>query len=813
MSSASILRLYRYQVLLTTAVFLELKFFFATIVDRSVKIVLTIVAKNCLITNNRGDRQPVFSKLFPTVDQLMSNIASIRRSMRIPLDYYQILGVPTAATMGQIQQAYADRNLQQPRHEYTSSAIESRRKLLGDAYEVLAHPAERSQYDAAQAEAHPHFPVGERPHNSLEILDDRLLGGLLIMSEIGEYERLLTIAWPLLGNDQILQQSIGNGDLEETRSSLHLIVALTLLELGREEWRQNKPAEGCQALETSIKLLRQQGIYPTIQAEINKELSKFRPQYILSLLCSPGTSIENHQQALSLLQEVVSACSSPQGYKTYGMTQDGFIAYIDQIRRYLTTREQQSLFEEPALQSGNPVFTYLLVYAMVARGFYYQMPELVHRAKQLLLKNLGRRQDVFIEQALCYLLLGQTKEAQNALERSQDRESLEYIRKNSTTNEDLLLGLCRYSELWFQSQVFPHFADLAHHKASLQEYFENRQVQAYLDDLPPASGDLSLFNETSGELSPFANVPTSVALPTFGNPSSPNFGTASLLDRPPGDLPLVEKFSPSRPSIPPCAGDNVVPFERPQKKRASVPNMIFMDENSGSEPILPLVEPPLAVGTLAAVESTALAHRPKSAISKRKHWRPILLRQALIGFGGVFTAIALVMLAHNTLKTSSELANPKKISPLTPPLGKTPVATIPKAEIAAITDSKITVANAQILVESWLQAKGRALSAQYNVAALDQVLTDPALARAKRRATEAKADGAYWEHRHTVKIDAINNSPGSGAIEATVNEISMFYNANSQLDSKHSYDKNVRIRYVLVNNNGRWLIKDMTIIQ
>jgi ARC6-like, IMS domain/DnaJ domain len=787
-----------------------------------VKIILTIVAKNYPITNNRGDRKFVFSKLFMAADQLMSNTASIGRSMRIPLDYYQILGVPTAATMGQIQQAYADRNLQQPRHEYTSTAIESRRKLLGDAYEVLAHPSERSQYDAAQMEANPHFPAGEQPPSSLEIPADRLLGGLLIMSEIGEYERLLTIAWPLLGSDQILQQSIGNADLEETRNSLHLTVALTLLELGREEWRQNKPAEGCQALETSIKLLRQQGIYPSVQAEINKELSKFRPQYILSLLCSPDTSVENHQQALSLLQEVVSACSSPQGYKTYGMTQDGFIAYIDQIRRYLTTHEQQSLFEEPALQSGNPVFTYLLVYAMVARGFYYQMPELVHRAKQLLLKNLGRRQDVFIEQALCYLLLGQTKEAQSALERSQDRESLEYIRKNSTTNEDLLLGLCRYSELWFQSQVFPHFADLAHHKASLQGYFDNRQVQAYLDDLPPASGDLSLFDETSGELAPFANVPASVALPAFGTPSAPTFGTATPIDQSQLDLPLVERTFVTRPTIPPGAGDNVVPFERPQKKRALVPDATFMEDLGADSSGLPLVEPPLGEGNLAAIESTALAHRPKSAIARRKRWRPILLRQALVGFGGLLAAIALVMIAHNILKTktSVELANQKKISPPSAPSNATPiekavVATIPKADpkTEVVTDSKLTIANAQVLVESWLQAKDKALSEQYDVAALDQVLANPALTRAKRRSTEAKTGGVYWEHQHKVKIDAISNNPNGGVIEATVNEISKFYTASKQLDSKYSYDKNVRVRYALVNNNGRWLIKDMTVIQ
>jgi ARC6-like, IMS domain/DnaJ domain len=773
--------------------------------DRLVKNILIIVAKNYPITNNGGDRMPVIFTFFSTADLLMSNTASLGRSMRIPLDYYRILGVPTAATMGQIQQAYADRNLQQPRHEYTSAAIESRRKLLGDAYEVLAHPTERSQYDAAQMEANPHFPTGEQPPSSLEIPDDRLLGGLLIMSEIGEYESLLTIAWPLLGNDRILQQSIGDADMEETRNSLHLTVALTLLELGREEWRQNKPAEGCQALETSIKLLRQQNIYPTVQIEITKELAKFRPQYILSLLCSSDTSIENRQQALSLLQEMVSTCSSPQGYKTYGMTQDGFIAYIDQIRRYLTTHEQQNLFEEPALKSGNPVFTYLLVYAMVARGFYYEMPELVHRAKQLLLKNLGRRQDVFIEQALCYLLLGQTREAQSALERSQDRESLEYIRKNSSTSEDLLLGLCRYSELWFQSQVFPHFADLAHHKASLQQYFENRQVQAYLEDLPPSSGDLSLFNESSGELAPFANVPAGVALPTFGV-------ATTTLEQPPSELPRAERPHDSRPSIPPCAGDNVVPFERPQKKRASMPDLMFMEESSPqSNAGLPL-EPRLTDGDLAAVESTALAHRPKTAIARRSRWKPLLLRQALVGFGGLLSAVALVMFGHNILKGHKPSIDVAKTNTLTPP-------DAPKerggGKTATLTDTTLTLTTAQAIVESWLQAKDKSLSPKYDLVALDQVLTNPALTRAKIRANEAKADGSYWEHQHVAKVTAVSNAPngGSGSIEATVNEVANFYNADKQLENRYSYNKNLRVRYALVKSNGHWLIKDMTVIQ
>jgi ARC6-like, IMS domain/DnaJ domain len=737
--------------------------------------------------------------------------------MRIPLDYYQILGVPTVATMGQIQQAYADRNLQQPRHEYTSTAIESRRKLLGDAYEVLAHPAERSQYDAAQFDANPHFPEGEHPPSTLEISDDRLLGGLLILAEIGEYEQLLSIAWPLLGNEQILRKSIGNADPEEISNSLHLTVALTLLELGREEWRQSKPAEGCQALETSIKLLRQQNIYPTVQSEVVKELAKFRPQYILSVLCAPNSCNEDRQQALSLLQELVANCSNPHGYKTYGMTQDGFIAYIDQIRRYLTTNEQQSLFEEPATQSGNPVFTYLLVYAMVARGFYYQMPELIHRAKQLLLKNLGRRQDVFIEQALCYLLLGQTLEAQQALERSQDRESLDYIRRNSATSEDLLLGLCRYSELWFQTQVFPHFADLTHHKASLQQYFDNRQVQAYLEDLPPASGDLSLFSESSGELSPFANVPAAVALPTYE--------VTTALDVEGQGLPLIDRAYNPTPTVPPGAGDNVVPFERP-KKKTSQPSHPFLEE---PEPPVKPAALPLSTadrGELTAADSHALAVRPKTlAITTRRKTgrKSATLRQVLFGFGGLLGAVAAILLVNNVFKSYQgvgEVPTVKKVSPPAAPTSMTSTEvpagnTTTTAVATPATITQLTTDSGQKIVEDWLQAKAKSLSTQHELQYLDNVLADPALTRAKMRARDAKQNSSYLQYKHGVKVNEVNMSDDqrSGMIDATVNEVAQFYNSEHQLNRKYSYDRNLRVRYSLVNNNGRWLIKDMTVVQ
>jgi DnaJ-class molecular chaperone len=68
--------------------------------------------------------------------------------VRIPLDYYRILGVPIQATDSQLSQAYHDRALQLPRREYSDAAIEARKQLLDEAYSVLSDPEQRAEYDA-----------------------------------------------------------------------------------------------------------------------------------------------------------------------------------------------------------------------------------------------------------------------------------------------------------------------------------------------------------------------------------------------------------------------------------------------------------------------------------------------------------------------------------------------------------------------------------------------------------------------------------------------------------------------------------------
>ncbi len=69
--------------------------------------------------------------------------------MRIPLDYYRILGLPIQATADQLKQAHRDRTLQLPRREYSEAAIAARRQLLDEAYGVLSKIDHRQSYDAS----------------------------------------------------------------------------------------------------------------------------------------------------------------------------------------------------------------------------------------------------------------------------------------------------------------------------------------------------------------------------------------------------------------------------------------------------------------------------------------------------------------------------------------------------------------------------------------------------------------------------------------------------------------------------------------
>ncbi len=434
--------------------------------------------------------------------------------MRIPLDYYRILGLPIQTSAEQLQQAYRDRTQQLPQREYSQAGIEARNQLIAAAYTVLSDPEQRQRYDASYF-AFTHetetndvagFLGAERPASvsttfepntpSIEIAQALFVGALLILQELGEYELVLDLGRSFLSTNSFALESGDSFESNLVRSDIILTLALAYLELGREQWQQGQYENAAVSLESGENLLTREGLFLSVVGEIKADLDKLRPYRILELLARPEANATERQQGLQLLQEILQERRGIDGTGDdgSGLSVEDFLRFIQQLRSYLTAAEQQKLFEAES-QRPSAVATYLTVYALIARGFAQRLPALIHQAK-IMLMRLGKRQDLNLERAICSLLLGQTPQASQALELSQEYEPLAFIREHSQGSPDLLPGLCLYSESWLQNEVFPHFRDLAQKQASLKEYFADEQVQAYLEALPT---DLEATDERTAE--------------------------------------------------------------------------------------------------------------------------------------------------------------------------------------------------------------------------------------------------------------------------------------------------------------------------
>lgn len=411
--------------------------------------------------------------------------------MRIPLDFYRILGVPIDASLPQIQQAFEDRLQQVPRQQYSNAAITARRKLLQEAHAVLSNPKRRQAYDQQSFPAIAGAAVANKPMATkleptevpaLEVDPLLLPGALILLSEVGEYDAVLKIGSDYLNRPIDLNRI--PTDASPSDEDITLALALAYLELGRERWQQEQYEPAGESLQSGLDLLRREQKFSEIQTEIGTDLNKLRPYRILELLALPEDEPQRaHGMALlkTMLEDRGGIDGS--GDDQSGLNVNELLRFIQQLRDYLTVEEQQTLFSAEARRPSS-VAMYLAVYALVARGFYQGRPTLIAEAKGLL-GQLADRQDLYLEQSMCSLLLGQPEAASNCLRSSQDREALDYIRQASEGSPDLIPGLYLYTEHWLQQEVYPYFRDLATETVSLEEYFNDGQIQRALTSLEP----------------------------------------------------------------------------------------------------------------------------------------------------------------------------------------------------------------------------------------------------------------------------------------------------------------------------------------
>ncbi len=482
------------------------------------------------------------------------------------------------------------------------------------------------------------------------------------------------------------------------------------------------------------------------------------------------------------------------GQDSSGLSIDEFLRFIQQLRTYMTTAEQQALFEDEARRPSS-VACYLAIYALIARGFSQRQPALIRRAKGLLIK-ISAKQDIYLEQAVCALLLGQTEEATLSLEKSTEYDQISFIRQCSEGSPDLLPGLCLYSERWLQEEVYPHFRDLLNQVASLKDYFADEQVQAYLEELPATTTSSSDWTVTS---------------------TSTTFETRNWEPRivsPVGNATSAYQPSPAMQNLPPYYPANleqIEPIGGGRTKRQTVLEK-NLDRNGESE-----LDRQTKVNSVRVAASNP-RHRPTSAPNGKGE---VPHRGKLkINWQRFLTVIGLTLgLLTGTVVLSvwawRSLSGPSKAEAITPlqqafePL----VSELNSNKLAPVAVDKLDKEAALKMIESWQVIKSKALGSNHEIELIETILVDPVLTEWKSRAKELKNSNSYLQYiSKATEIERVSTDGDRKArVVAKISETRNFFN-NGNLDQGASkVDARYTVEYELVRKDQRWMIREMLV--
>lgn len=715
--------------------------------------------------------------------------------MRIPLDLYQILGVPIQATSEQLQQAFSDRRQQLPRQQYSKAAIQSRNQLLEQAYAVLSNEELKATYDRSiLAEiGTSDGAVGSSTDtiaSGMELEEEQLVGALLLLQDLGEYDTILELGEIYLNRAIDLNQ-LPTQTTPVAEEDVVLTMALAHLEAGREQWQQQQFEQTSESLLKGRDLLIREQCFPELQQEIQTDLDMLRPYQILERLSLPLEDPER-QQGLSLLQDTLDQRGGIDGRREdqSGLGIDDFLRFVQQLRSHLTVEEQQELFEKES-QRPSAVASYLASYALVAGGFSQGKPHEIQQA-QARLSHLATRQDTYVEQAMCSLLLGHPNIATQILPLSQDEESLTFIRQYSEGAEDEIPGLFLYTEHWLQQEVYPYFRDLVDQPVSLQDYFNDKNIQSALCALEPIAE--STTRQAASAHLPRADQTASSARSVAEELQSLQAVNIQELQ---SEIAAEQRSTTSEKNI-------------PQTAFASGPNsgLFSGSHDRGSQGIDPATAPP-AVRQGGPVRPL---RRPRKRSGRPPSWLP-LAGALLLGMMAVGGLAALIWRSKPVVKDSPD--GPAIVQTGDPDVSRpTPSGTgtpTPNVALPQASEGQLSAEEARQIIDSWQTIKAQAKGQSHQIDQLKQILVEPMLSDWTVKAQNEKARSAYWEYQlEDLKVEKVEPQGENGA--SIFVEIKESGKILAEGEVEYSYQDPYKARYDVVRQGDQWRIKNAKVL-
>ncbi|KAJ9166019.1 hypothetical protein P3X46_020820 [Hevea brasiliensis] len=417
------------------------------------------------------------------------------RHVSIPLHFYQVLGAETHFLGDGIKRAYEARISKPPQLGFSQDALISRRQILQAAFETLADPKSRREYNQGLIDDEQDTIITQVPW-------DKVPGALCVLQEAGEIEVVLEIG------DNLLRERLPKA----FKQDVVLAMALAYVDMSRDAMALNPPdfIRGCEMLERALKLLQEEGassLAPDLQAQIDETLEEISPRFVLELLALPLDDeywmkrAEGLHGVRNILWAVGGGGAAP---VAGGFTREDFMieAFL-----HMTAAEQVDLFvATPNNIPAERFEVYGVALALVAQAVTGKKPHLIPDAdsqfqqlQQMKVSSHASAVSVYsleqnheidfaLERGLCSLLVGELDECRTWLGLDSDSSPyrnppiVDFVMQNSKSDDDSdLPGLCKLLETWLMEVVFPRFRDTKDIQFKLTDYYDDPTILRYLE--------------------------------------------------------------------------------------------------------------------------------------------------------------------------------------------------------------------------------------------------------------------------------------------------------------------------------------------
>ena len=387
--------------------------------------------------------------------------------MELPIDHFRLLGVSPSANAEEVLRAFQLRLDRPPKQGFTYEVLAQRSELLRLSADLLSDPIERQSYELALVEG----------SSGLDLSSNREVAGLLLLWESKASFQAFKLAKKALQPPQA--PALGSG----RESDLTLIAALSCRDASIEEQACRRYASGADLLQEGIQLLQRMGKLVEERKTLESDLENLLPYRILDLLSREKEDEKSHNEGLLLLEDFVNKRGGLEGKrnseKIAGLNQSDFELFFLQIRKFLTAKEQSSIYIN-WYRRGSEDAGFLAAFALIASGFSYRKPELLQEARKYL-RNINIIGFDPMPLIGCLdLLLGDVQQAEARFRSSSDEKLKDWLENYPA---EKLGALCDYCRNWLKKDVLVGFSDVDTRSVNLDDWFASKEVQVYVEQL------------------------------------------------------------------------------------------------------------------------------------------------------------------------------------------------------------------------------------------------------------------------------------------------------------------------------------------